>query len=170
MKKSKTEDNLSQLQKEMVHIKAEYESDKKNLQENVHKALVDFAIAQSEKERVLKEFDEKYKKYEEEKGTLVSIQNGLKAKCQELQQQFTKERQTWTKKQQTYELMLRTMKTQLHGEKLEAEEYSSEIAKLSRQLNFKDQSLARCEQELQYANDQIEHSKDQLQKVRSISM
>ena len=166
-KKFKAEENLSQLQKDMEHRKVQYDSDMKDLQEKVDEALkdnenlqLDIVIARSEKESILKKSEEKQKKSEDEKDTLVSIQNGLNTKCQELQQQLTREKQTWAKKQQTYELLQRTLKNQLGGEKLEAEE---EIAKLTRELSFKDQTLASCEQGLQYA-------KDQLQKVRFNSL
>ena len=162
VKKSKTEDNLLQLQKEVEHNKAQYDSDKKDLQKEVDEAIedneklrLDCATAHNEKESVLKEFDQERKRSED---TLTSIQNGLKAKYQELQQLLMKERHTWAKKEQMYASWQRNLKTQLDGEKLG---YSSEITKLSRELSYKDQALHTYERELLYA-------KDQLQRVRYI--
>ena len=67
MKKSKIEDNLSQLQNEMVLKRVQHDSDKKDLQNKVNKALkdneqlqLDFVASQNEKERVTKEETEKY--------------------------------------------------------------------------------------------------------------
>ena len=67
LKKSKIEDNFSQLQKEMVLKVVQHDSDKKDLQYKVDKALkdneqlqLDFVAAQNEIESTMKEETEKY--------------------------------------------------------------------------------------------------------------